>query len=123
MMIRTIIKLAIAALVANAVWHAGSAYLAYYRFKDAVTDAAQYSEGKSDEELRQRVLELASNYSLPLAGDGVTVRRQANHTLVDGSYIQPLDLLPGYRYQLPITFNVDTFTIVPIKPSDIINPQ
>jgi hypothetical protein len=122
-MIKTIIKLAVAALIANAAWRMGSAYMTFYRFKDAVTEAAQYSKGKSEDELRQRVFELASNYDVPLSEDAVAVRRQDNHTLVDASYTQPVDVLPGYRYQWPLAVNIDTFTIIPIKPSDVINPQ
>ena len=121
-MIRLIVKLAIATLIANASWRAGSAYMTFYRFKDAVTAAAQFGKGRSDDDLRQRVLELASNYDVPLAEDAVTVRRQDNHTLVNASYTQPIDLLPGYRYQWPFTFNIDTFTVTPVRPGDLINP-
>ena len=122
-MIRLIVKLAVAALIANASWRAGLAYMTFYRFRDAVTEAAQYSKGKSEDQLRQRVLALASDYDVPLTEDAVTVRHQDNHTLVDGSYTQPVDLLPGYRYQWPFTFSIDTFTIIPIRPGDLINPQ
>jgi hypothetical protein len=121
-MVRTILKLATAALIANAAWRTGSAYLTYYRFKDAVTEAAQYSKGKSEAELRQRVLDLASNYDVPLSEDAVTVRLQDNHTMVDASYTLPLDLLPGYRYEWPFALNIDTFTIIPIRPGEIVNP-
>ena len=122
-MIRLLVKLAIAALIANATWRAGSAYMTFYRFRDAVAEATLYSKGKSDNELRRRVLDLASNYDVPLADEAVTVRRQDNHTFVDASYTQPVDLMPGYRYQWPFTFNIDSFTIVPIKPGDLINPK
>jgi hypothetical protein len=121
-MIRLIVKLAIAGLIANASWRAGSAYLSFYRFRDAVAETAQYSKGKSEDELLQRILELASNYDVPLAEDAVTVWRQDDHTLVDGSYTQPVDVVPGFRYRWPFTFSIDTFTIIPLK-KDTLNPQ
>ena len=121
-MIRLLVKLAIAGLIANAAWRTGSAYLSFYRFKDAAAETAQYSKGKSDDELRQRILDLASNYDVPLADDAVTVRHQDDHTLVDASYMQPVELVPGYRYQWPFTFSIDTFTSIPLK-KDLLNPQ
>jgi hypothetical protein len=122
-MLRLLLKLAIAALIANAAWRAGSTYVTFYRFKDAVTDAAQYSKGKSENEVRQRVLALASDYNVPLAEAALTVRRQDIHTLVKASYTQPVDLFPGFRYQWPFTIDIDTFTVIPIKPGDLTNPQ
>ena len=122
-MIRFIVKLAIAAFIANASWRVGSAYMTYYRFKDAVTHTAQYSKGKSEEELRRRVLELASEYDVPIGEDAVTVRRESNHTFVDGAFTKPVDVLPGYRYPWPFSLNVDVFTITPVKLGDLTNPQ
>ena len=52
-MFRLLVKLAIAGLIANASWRMGSAYLSFYRFKDAVAETTQYSKEKSDDELRQ----------------------------------------------------------------------
>jgi hypothetical protein len=114
-MIRLLFKLAVAALIANAVWRAGSVYLSFYRFKDAVAQTAQYSKGTEDQ-LRLRILELAANYDVPLADDALTVRRTDDHTLVDASYTKLVDVVPGYRYPWPFTFSIDTSANVPIKP-------
>ena len=122
-MLRLLLKLVIAALIANAVWRAGSAYLTFYRFKDAVTEAAQYSKVKSPDDLRQRILDLASDYGVQLAEGEVTVRLQDNHTLIDASYTQGVDLFPGFRYQWPFSFNIDSLGIIPIKPRSLTTPQ
>ena len=121
-MIRLLVKLAIAGLIANASWHLGSAYLSFYRFKDAVAETTQYSKEKSEDELRQRILEIASHYEVPLAEDALTVRHQDDHTLVDGSYKQLVDVVPGYRYPWRFTFSIDTFTIVPQR-IDTLDPK
>jgi hypothetical protein len=121
-MIRLLVKLAVAGLIANAAWRAGSAYLSFYRFKDAVAQTAQYGKGRSDDQLRQRILELASNYDVPLAEDAVTVRHQDDHTLVDGSFTKLVDVVPGYRYPWLFTFSIDAFTSTPLK-TDTLTPQ
>ena len=112
-MLKLLIKLALAGLIANAAWRMGSTYLSFYRFKDAVSETAEFSKGKSDAELEQRILEIASNYDVPLTDDKVTVRRQDEHTHVEGSYVQPVDVVPGYRYPWAFTFSIDTVTSAP----------
>ena len=114
-MLKLLVKLAIAGLIANAAWRMGSTYLSFYRFRDAVSETAEYSKGKSDAELRRRILDLASNYDVPLAEDAVTIERKDDHTLVDGSYTTLVDVVPGYRYPWLFTFSIDAFTIAPLK--------
>lgn len=110
-MIRLIIKLAIAALIANAAWRIGSAYASFYRFKDAVEQTTQYGPQQSDEQLRARILDLAGQYDLPLAEDALSVKRELNHTIVDGAIVRPVELLPGYIRPWPFTLHVDTFIV------------
>ncbi len=65
LMIKLAIKLAIAALIANAAWQAGRTFAAHYQFRDEVRQAALI-RGQTDAQLQQRVLELAANYDIPL---------------------------------------------------------
>lgn len=111
MMIRLVIKLALAALIANAAWHVGSVYASYYKFKDAVQETTQYGADKGDDELRERIVELGSEYDLPVTDDGFSLRRSGDHTITDGAFTQPIEVLPGYRYQWPFTWHTDTFTL------------
>jgi len=112
-MIKLIVKLAIAALVANACWRIGSAYASYYRFKDSITETARYSKGKSEEQLRQRVLELAATYEVPVDEDTISVKRSENHVIVAASYTKTIDVLPGYPYRWPFTVDIDAYTVDP----------
>jgi hypothetical protein len=89
--IKTLIKLAIVVLLANAIWRVGSAYVSYYRFKDAVTDVAINSRSKTDDELRQKA-----------------IRHDENHTYIDASYTQPVALFPGYEYPWSFSLSVDS---------------
>jgi hypothetical protein len=116
-LLKLILKLVLVALIANATWRLGSAYVAFYRFKDAVAETAQFGNQRSRAELLQRVFELASQFDIPLAIDAVSIRRDdLNHTIIDGSYTQPVDVLPGYRYMCPFSWHVDVFTVGPSKP-------
>lgn len=119
-MIKAVVKLALAAFVANATWRIGSAYVQFAKFEDATTQAAQYSADKNPADLRLRVLDLATQYDLPLNEEALSVQRdEQHHTLVDASYRMPIQLLPGYRYSWPFRMHVDVFSIpaaVPLSP-------
>ena len=109
-MIKLIIKLAIAALIANASWRVGSVYVSYYKFEDAARQTTQFRGDKSDAQIESRIFELASEYDLPLTGNNLTIRRADAHTIVDGSFTRPIELAPGYTYPWPFSIHIDTFT-------------
>jgi hypothetical protein len=102
-MIKFLLKLAVAALIAIALWHIGSAYVAHFKFRDAVREAATY-ETRSDSELRARILELADKFDVPLGPtdpadtNALRIMREGRHILIEGSYVEPIEVLPGYRY-------------------------
>ena len=107
-MIRLVIRLAVAALIANATWHIGSAYVSHYRFKDAVKEAALFQTAKSDEQMKQRVLELAGQFDIPLIEDNVAVRRDSGHTFVDASYTKMIEFVPTLRRRWGFDVHIDT---------------
>jgi hypothetical protein len=109
-LIKFILKLLVFVVLANAAWRVGSAYLNHYRFEDAVLAVAQYRGTKSDAEVRKRVLELVSEFDVPIADDDLSVRREQAHTIIDGSYQQPVDLFPGYSHTFPFTLHIDVPT-------------
>jgi hypothetical protein len=111
--IKLVIKLAIAAFVANAVWRVGSAYATFYRFRDAVQQSTQFSRGRSEAELQQRIIDLAAEYEIPLAADGFTVSRVGDHTLTEGTYSEDIDFAPGVTRPWSFKWTTDTSVIVP----------
>ncbi len=120
-MIRTVVKLACVALIANATWHLFGAVAPHYKFKDRVQYAALYRGDSSDEELRERILSLAAQFELPVAqGDVVVTRNAERHTLVDIAYVRPVELAPGFTYPLPLTIHVDAFSARPATAGDLI---
>jgi hypothetical protein len=113
---KTILKLVVTAIIANAGWHVADAWLRYYKFRDAVTQASQFGGALGEDQLRARVMELASQYSVPLADENLTIHRdsrQEQHTYIDGSYDEAIELFP--RVARPWTFpvHIETFTTGP----------
>jgi len=54
-LIKLLIKLAVVAIVANATWRIGSAYVAHYKFTDSVQQTTLFRGQRTDEQLRARV--------------------------------------------------------------------
>jgi hypothetical protein len=107
--VKTLLKLIVVALIANALWRAGSAYTTFYRFKDSIYEAAM--QGTTEADLKQKVVELAHTYDLPLTAEDLTVIREVQHVSVKTSYTSPVAVLPGYEYQWPFTVDVDAYVI------------
>ena len=109
-MIKFILKLLVFVVLANAAWRVGTAYLNHYRFEDAVLAAVQYRGTKTDAEVRKRVQELVSQFDVPLADEDLTVRKEQTHTIVEGSYTQPVELFPSYSRPFSFTLHLDVPT-------------
>lgn len=114
-MIKSLIKLALAAIIANAAWRVGSAYLNYYRFTDAVQQLTHYRGDKTDAEIHDRVFNLASQYDINVTDDTLTIQREEARTIVDGAYKKPIEFLPNMIYEWPFTVHVDTPIVDPLK--------
>lgn len=119
-MFRTLIKLAITALVIHAAWRVGSSYWRFYQFEDALQELAQFGEQKADKQLCAQAMEKAANLDVPITADAVSIRRGSNPAFncetgfqravpaaltapvakifIDAHYEEPLVLFPGYRY-------------------------
>jgi hypothetical protein len=113
-MIKLAIKLAIAALIANAAWQAGRTFAAHYQFRDDVRQAA-LMRGQTDAQLQQRVLELAANYDIPLTADALTIRREERHIYLEGSYVRVVPIAPRLDYPWRFDWEVDAYIIDPLK--------
>jgi hypothetical protein len=121
--IKTLIKLAFVALLANATWHVFGAYSAHYKFKDGVQYAAQYRGDSTDEGLREKILGLASQFDVPVTAADVSVTHAAKNTIVELSYVRPVDLAPGFTYPWSFSVHVDTYTAKPPKLDDLGVPK
>ena len=110
---KSVIRLVIAALIIHATWRAGTVYWRHYQFRDGVRQTAQFAGRRSDQDLRTQVMEIAAAYEIPLDAGRVGVRRVENHTLIDASYQERIEVLPRYFYPWEFNVHVDAYTIVP----------
>ena len=117
-MIKSIVKIIIAVLIANAIWRIASAYISYYKFEDAVQEYSVRTAGKSDNEVRSRVAELASQYEEPIDADAISIRREERHTYIDLNYTKPVTVVPGFDYQWPFSVKADGYVIEPQRVTD-----
>src|SRR5262245_56213315 len=104
---KTLLKLAIVAAIANATWHVFLVYSADYKFRDAVQYAAENRGKKTNDELKQEVLGIAAQAELPIDEGQLTIRLEDTHTTVETHYTRTVELLPGFTYPWPFTVHVD----------------
>ena len=109
---KAIIKLLVAALILHATWRAGTVYLRYYEFKDDVTQIAQFGLNRTDNDLRNGVIDAAKRRDIALDADTISVRRQNHHIIIDASYTEQVELVPRYFYPWDAKLHVDVLTLV-----------
>jgi hypothetical protein len=104
-MIKRLVKLAIVALLANAVYRVGVEYVTYIKFRDAIRDAAMF-KAKSADDLRARIVALADDYELPQDDDlQISLDERVWH--IDGSYRKPIEVVPKFEYAWPFPYSLD----------------
>ena len=109
-MLKFLIKLALAALVAYGTWQIGSAYASDYRFKDSTREAALIPR-ITDTQLRARVQELASENDVPLENGDLAIRHDQAHIYVDASYVRNVNVLPWYSYPWHFAWSIEVFIV------------
>jgi hypothetical protein len=116
---KTLIKLLIAAAIVHASWKGGTAYWRFYQLRDAAQDLALFGASKSAAEVRNSVVEVANELNLPIEPDKVAVRREPNHTYVTTSYVERVELVPGFFYPWEFKLDVDVLTMTAPKDAQL----
>jgi hypothetical protein len=109
---KTIIKLLITAAILHATWKGGSTYLRFWQFKEEVTEIAQFGVNQSNETLRGRVLDSARRRDIPINANTLSVQRRQARIIIDGSYVEQVELVPRYFYPWEAKLHVDVLTLV-----------
>jgi hypothetical protein len=109
-LIRIGIQLILVALVVNATWHVFGAYSAHFKFRDAVQYAAQNRGQKSDEQLRDELMDVAAEDDVPITPSSLVVTHAGLATEVTAAYTRPIEVFPNHTYPWSFSFRVNTFT-------------
>jgi hypothetical protein len=117
-MVKTIIKIVIAALVVHACWRSANVVMRYSKFKDAVHETLLFHSNMPDAELQDRVIELAQQYDVPLQPERLTIQRIANRTIVDAVYTDQVELIPTKMFPWKFTMNVEVVNVNLVGPND-----
>jgi hypothetical protein len=101
-MIKRLISLVVFILLVNAGLRVGIVFFRDQQFKDAVREVALFSGTKSEEVIRERVMELARQHRIPLDPNYVEITRKnlpgiGDHSAIKVSYAVLVQVAPGYE--------------------------
>jgi hypothetical protein len=108
---KVVIKLVIAALLANAAYQSGSAFLKYYQFKDETQQMILFGQGQSVSELTSQILGEATKRDVPLDEEGVTVTREGARTVAEVEYSDRIEVFPRYFYPVDFSFSAEAYGV------------
>jgi hypothetical protein len=80
----------------------GEAYLRYFRYRDAMAQAARFSSVQSDGAIRAHLSNVADSLGLPPKAREVMIRRSAGVVTIEADYIETVQL-PGNVRELHFT--------------------
>ncbi|HEY3886819.1 MAG TPA: hypothetical protein VGL62_16510 [Vicinamibacterales bacterium] len=108
-MARRLLGLIVFLLVANAGIHGGLAFFHDQEFRDAVRQVALFGAGKSDDALKQSVMNAAADNSIPLDDDFIDISRTSivgsnDHVVIKYAYAEMIELLPKYSRRFDFSY-------------------
>ena len=92
---KTILQLVVAAALITGAVQGGRAAVKHYSFVDAIQEAMLFASSRNEEQIAEKVLELASEYEIPLDPGKVTVERLPYQINIEAPYTDLVNLLPG----------------------------
>jgi hypothetical protein len=105
-MLRSIIRLALVALVVHAGYKTLPVFWTHFKFRDAVQDMATFSSKRTEHEIADRVMEIAARMDVPLAREDLKVHRAQGTTYVDATYMAQLEYFPQRFYPWEFTLGI-----------------
>jgi hypothetical protein len=106
-MVKLLLKLAVAALLANAAVRVGAAYLVHVQFRDSVRQ--EMPRARSAADLQQRVLDVADAYELALSPEDLAVEWELRQRFVAGQYVKDILVMPTVAYPWTFTWEIDSY--------------
>jgi hypothetical protein len=118
-MIKTLIQVAIVALLLNAAFQTARSYYSFHDFKAKLAEETHHGRLGTTSQLHQKAIDLAEGYGLQVPWENVQVRLEAPNTVVDVSYIDRVVFVPRLYYRdWPYSFSVSRARERPLKDDD-----
>ncbi len=97
-MVKRLIELLLVAALGYALIHTVPVYWNNYKFEDALQEMATFAAEKTEDELRDRVVKLASENDIPLEADDIVVHQSDDATEILAPYTKKVEVLPRFVY-------------------------
>jgi hypothetical protein len=106
---KTVIKLAITAVIFLGCFNVASALPDEYRFEDKVHDALLFDARMTDQEIVKMVLDTAADYDIPITANGIEIGQKGPDVVVSMTYTTDVQIIPGV-FSWPWTFTPSAST-------------
>ncbi|HYT73449.1 MAG TPA: hypothetical protein VEL79_01765 [Vicinamibacterales bacterium] len=108
-MIKRVIGTIVFLLVANAGIRTALVYFHNEQFKDAVKEIALFGVGRSDEILRNKVMEAANDNQIPLDPDFIEIQRKTivgagDHVVIKYAYAVMVPVIPSKPHRFEFDY-------------------
>lgn len=110
-MFRALLKLAVVVIVLNALYHVGDAYWRYYQLKDSSEQALIFGVDAKPERLKEQILKRAADLKVPVSPTSVMVSKEGSRSEATVTYLDEIEVFPGYRYPHVFTFAVNAVAV------------
>ena len=92
---KTLIQIVVAFVLLTGAVQGGRAAVKHYSFVDAIQEAMLFAGSRNEDQIAEKVLELAGDYQIPLDPNKVTVERLPYQINIEAPYTDQVNLLPG----------------------------
>ena len=104
---KTLIQLLIAAAIINAAARYGLSTWTQYQFRDSVQQILLFGADVSTDDLENEIMMEAERQDVPLEREKVDVQQRDAVVTAEATYLDQIELFPGYRYPKTWTFNIE----------------
>ena len=92
---KTIIQIAVAAILVTASVQGGRAAFKHYQFVDAIQEAMLFGGSRNEDQIAEQVIQLAGDYQIPLDPGTSRCQRAPYQITIDAPYTDTVNCCPG----------------------------
>ena len=101
---KTLLKLLVVAAVVNGAYRFGMAEYRFSQLKESTHSALALGANTPIEQLKEQILRKATDLSLPVSAERVSLARENVRTTAAVSYQQDVEYFPGFTYPRQYSF-------------------